>query len=214
MFIDARTMPNGTRLAGDVCVVGSGAAGIMLARELESSGIDVVVLESGLMNALSPFGYRPDDWPGVGPLTPADDRIVPVAIQYSAPTRFGIKNREELRSSATTTVLLGANAIENARLLLAANRVHPRGPGSDHDLAGRYFMEHLYLDDAANVEGTRPLARDYARARKVDGFRIQWALALTEAEQRRTRIRALRRCCPLPPRVARSCSAGRARGCR
>ena len=38
--------------------------------------------------------------------------------------------------------VLGAGGIENARLLLASNRVSPNGIGNCHDLVGRYFMDH------------------------------------------------------------------------
>src|SRR5882724_11390730 len=47
MFIDARTLPRGTELHADVCVVGAGAAGITLAREFIGTNLDVCVLESG-----------------------------------------------------------------------------------------------------------------------------------------------------------------------
>jgi choline dehydrogenase-like flavoprotein len=38
--------------------------------------------------------------------------------------------------------VLAAGGIENARLLLASNSVRPAGVGNEHDLVGRYFMEH------------------------------------------------------------------------
>lgn len=38
--------------------------------------------------------------------------------------------------------VLAAGGIENPRLLLLADRVHPGGIGNDHDLVGRFFMEH------------------------------------------------------------------------
>lgn len=47
MLIDARTLSGGTRVEADVCVVGAGAAGITLARDLLRSEGSVVLLESG-----------------------------------------------------------------------------------------------------------------------------------------------------------------------
>lgn len=44
--------------------------------------------------------------------------------------------------------ILATGAIENARLLLASNRVQSTGLGNDHDHVGRYFMEHLMLPGA------------------------------------------------------------------
>ncbi|HVU21946.1 MAG TPA: GMC family oxidoreductase [Rhizomicrobium sp.] len=49
-FIDARTVPAGTRIETDIAVVGGGPAGISLALALASSPIRVVLLESGGMN--------------------------------------------------------------------------------------------------------------------------------------------------------------------
>ncbi len=39
--------------------------------------------------------------------------------------------------------VLATGAIENARLLLASDTVHRNGLGNQHDVVGRYFMEHL-----------------------------------------------------------------------
>jgi choline dehydrogenase-like flavoprotein len=47
MFADARSVPRDTTLETDVCIVGAGAAGITLARELSGSALRVTVLESG-----------------------------------------------------------------------------------------------------------------------------------------------------------------------
>jgi choline dehydrogenase-like flavoprotein len=47
MFLDTRSIPDGTVLEGDVCIVGAGAAGIALAIELAGRGRSVCLLESG-----------------------------------------------------------------------------------------------------------------------------------------------------------------------
>ena len=47
MFIDARGVPDGTRVDTDVAIVGAGAAGIAIALEFAGNGISAVLLESG-----------------------------------------------------------------------------------------------------------------------------------------------------------------------
>ena len=47
MFIDARSVPAGTVVETEVCIVGAGAAGITLAREFTNAGFRVILLESG-----------------------------------------------------------------------------------------------------------------------------------------------------------------------
>src|SRR3982750_3378201 len=47
MFFDARSLPNGTVIETDLCIVGAGAAGITLAREFAASQFRVALLESG-----------------------------------------------------------------------------------------------------------------------------------------------------------------------
>ena len=47
MHVDARTLPNGSLLEGDVCIVGAGAAGITIAREWIGSHRKVLLLEGG-----------------------------------------------------------------------------------------------------------------------------------------------------------------------
>lgn len=46
-FIDAAGIPAGTELVTDVCIIGSGAAGLTLARELAGSHRDVLLMEAG-----------------------------------------------------------------------------------------------------------------------------------------------------------------------
>jgi choline dehydrogenase-like flavoprotein len=47
MLIDAATVADGSTVDADVCIVGGGPAGLVVARDLRGSGLDVVVLESG-----------------------------------------------------------------------------------------------------------------------------------------------------------------------
>ena len=47
MIIDARSLPDGEAISGDICIIGGGAAGITLALELRGTGIDVVLLAGG-----------------------------------------------------------------------------------------------------------------------------------------------------------------------
>jgi len=47
LHTDARTLENGALLEGDLCIVGAGASGITIARELANSNLKVLLLEGG-----------------------------------------------------------------------------------------------------------------------------------------------------------------------
>lgn len=53
-------------------------------------------------------------------------------------------NGRKVRIKARAYVLC-CHAIENARLLLASDDVMSAGIGNDHDLVGRYFMDHIHI---------------------------------------------------------------------
>lgn len=79
--------------------------------------------------------------------------------------------------------VLACGAIQNARLLLASRRQAPAGLGNDHDLVGRYFMEHFEMPSAHLVLREPQPMKMYSM-----DFRQTWArgeLALTADAQRR-----------------------------
>jgi choline dehydrogenase-like flavoprotein len=55
--------------------------------------------------------------------------------------------------------VLATGGIENARLLLASNKVQEKGLGNDNDLVGRYFMDHPRLQ-SGYVHFTREWSRN------------------------------------------------------
>jgi choline dehydrogenase-like flavoprotein len=84
--------------------------------------------------------------------------------------------RRRLRAA---TVLLCAGGIENPRLLLASDERSPNGLGNEHDLVGRYLMDHLRGPVARfAVAGSEELQRRFGRF-VVDGrlFRAGWRLS-------------------------------------
>lgn len=297
MFIDARNLDDGARIDADLCIIGAGAAGITLARELAGSSIGVCLLESGGLESdpatqalyegenvglpyydltalrlrffggttnhwsgtcrpldaidfeerpwvpfsgwpfdkahldpyyeraqavceLGPYDYRPESWERPDnlrlPLDPA--RVETAMFQSSPPTRFGLAYREAVGGASNIDTYLYANAvdlvatesargldhvravtlagnsfevharryvlatgaIENARLMLASNGVQQSGLGNDHDLVGRFFMEHLAVPSGLLV----PAAEDgrlrlYTEPSKLGGDGIQGKAYLT-----------------------------------
>src|SRR5215469_14602429 len=47
MIVDIRDSPNNAALEADICIIGAGAAGIILAQEFIASPLKVIVVESG-----------------------------------------------------------------------------------------------------------------------------------------------------------------------
>ncbi len=323
MFADARIVPDGSFIESDVCIVGAGAAGITIARELRRRPLRVSLLESGWLAPdattqslyagtvserpyftldstrtryfggttnqwtgecrpldaqdfecrewvpdsgwpfgladllpfyekaqavceLGPFAYTADDWRGQGvrPIALHGERVRSYAFQYSSPTRFGEVYRDELERAANTVVYLGANVvdletpnppnqvravkvaclsgsgfrvgahivilaaggIENARLLLMANRVQPAGLGNTYDLVGRHFMEHLYLNEAATIRARAGAISDfYTSGHSANGRRVRGILGLDPDLRRRERLTNY--CAVLDEEPARSAMA-------
>jgi len=233
VIVEGRSVPAGSELRADLCIIGAGAAGITVALALADRNISIIVLESGgpepggasqelaggdsigqqyaplesarlrclggstmhwggwcrpldaidferrawvphsgwpitraALDAYYPraqqicelgdFAYDPADWllPD-GSVLPLGGRVQTRLIQFSPPTRFGVRYRESLAKAGATTVYLNSTVV---RLQAAANarsldRVHVR------TLAGNRFevRARRYVLAAGGIDNPRLL---------------------------------------------------------
>jgi choline dehydrogenase-like flavoprotein len=83
--------------------------------------------------------------------------------------------------------VLACGGLENARLLLVSRRRHDRGVGNEHDVVGRYFLEHpraLHGRIRVNPGVRLPYLTGIPLA---DG-KVQLGVALSEQAQREARV--------------------------
>ncbi|MGV2829117.1 GMC oxidoreductase [Myxosarcina sp. GI1(2024)] len=83
--------------------------------------------------------------------------------------------------------ILAVGGIENPRLLLASNRVQSNGLGNQHDLVGRFFMEHPYLK-SGEIEFFEPPVLYTKENIKVGQTYLGTALGLSKQVQEREQI--------------------------
>ena len=83
--------------------------------------------------------------------------------------------------------ILACGAIQNARILLASNNQAPAGIGNDHDLVGRFFMEHIEMGCAQLMMAEDDPLTMYT-FRVTGGRPPTGELALTENVQKEYRI--------------------------
>jgi choline dehydrogenase-like flavoprotein len=89
---------------------------------------------------------------------------------------------------AAKLFVLAAGGIENARLLLASQRVQKNGVGNDHDLVGRFFMEHIDFE-AGHFHPARPeLFRNELVWLRAGPVEIRNSLAIAEPIRRREQL--------------------------
>ncbi len=101
------------------------------------------------------------------------------SLEIAAP---GGKRR---RVAARCFVLCGGG-IENARMLLASDRVDPRGVGNARDLVGRFLMDHPRERIGGFApEALRALQGEFLLQRHPSGARMQRGWSLRDAVQRR-----------------------------
>ncbi len=103
---------------------------------------------------------------------------------------------------AARIFILATGGIENARLLLASNKIIPAGLGNQHDLVGRFFMDHPRL-----LSGKIHFSQAWSRNKLYDikyhymnsavaahGVHIAAQLALTPATLEKERLLNARIC--------------------
>ncbi len=87
--------------------------------------------------------------------------------------------------------VIAAGGIETPRLLLLSNKVQTAGLGNQHDLVGRFFMEHLHLWSGIFVPSDPGLFQRttlYNQIQKVHGIPIIGKLTLSEAVLRHEKL--------------------------
>ena len=308
MLINASTIPEGTLIEKDVCIIGGGAAGITLAREFIDQPLQVCLLESGGLefdeitqslytgenigvsyfplneSRARYFGGSTNLWGGWSrplddidfedrpwmpysgwPFTKAElvpyyeraqkvcnlgpfeydftywkdalaqvqgqqlpflkDQLIPYIWQIIPPThlRLGEVYKTELEQARINTYLyaniveietndtaqtvtrvrvaslegkkfwvsakvfiLAVGGIENPRLLLVSNKVQNTGLGNQHDLVGRFFMEHPYLT-SGKLRLSSPAAL-YTQCFPVSKIFMGAALGLSKDLQEREQL--------------------------
>ncbi|NJP10473.1 MAG: GMC family oxidoreductase [Leptolyngbyaceae cyanobacterium RU_5_1] len=317
MMIDARSIPSEETIETEVCIVGTGPAGVALAREfigqdfrvclLESGGIDPpnedtkslaeVETEGGFVPVtpdsrnrmfggnsnywaikvdgdqlglrhrpldevdfeqrdwlpysgwpfkrshlvpyyeraqevfqLGPFAYEGSDWEDeTRPQIPfGGDRITTRVFQFSPGVAIYRKRRDEINRAHNITTYLKATVVEletddtgktvtrvrvacldgnrfwvaakifilavggvgSAHLLLLANRIQKNGLGNQHDLVGRFFMDHPLVFGGYFIPSNPQLFNSTALydMRPINGLTVMGALSLTDEAIRREHL--------------------------
>lgn len=88
---------------------------------------------------------------------------------------------------AAKVFILASGGIENPRLLLASNQVQTAGLGNQHDLVGRFFMEHLMLR-SGKLRLSKPVAQTQTDFQIQDTYIAARGLGLSKAVQQQEQI--------------------------
>ena len=105
----------------------------------------------------------------------AGSRVDRIRVATLSGNRFTVAARH---------VVLSTGGIENARLLLLSNRVQKNGLGNEHDLVGRFFMDHSGRSSSGQMIVTSPLSEAEADVY----FSHTTRLCLSEPLQREHRL--------------------------
>jgi len=85
-------------------------------------------------------------------------------------------------------VVLAAGAIENPRLLLVSRHERSAGLGNEHDLVGRFFMEHLHVPAGHLVPAGVAIRRDFYAQPAWESGTARGFITPTAEAQRRLRL--------------------------
>ena len=92
------------------------------------------------------------------------------------------------RIDARQVVLCGGG-IENARMLLASNRIDPKGVGNRHGQVGRFFMDHPRTTVGSFATEAWPAVQgEFGLSRANSGVRVQCGLSLALDLQKREQL--------------------------
>jgi choline dehydrogenase-like flavoprotein len=112
---------------------------------------------------------------------PGSDHVAGVQVKTLTGRSFSVRAR---------ATVLAAGGIENARLLLASTGERRTGFGNEHDLVGRFFMEHLHVPAGHLLPASAAVDwRFYRRSHGPDAD-VRGAIAATAEAQRRHRLLA------------------------
>ena len=105
--------------------------------------------------------------------------VTGVRIACLSGNRFSLKAR---------TFILAAGGMENARILLFSNRQQTAGLGNQHDLVGRFFMEHPRLESGVIIPTNRNLEVGFYETHGVSNTRLLGYLGLTDETIRKEKL--------------------------
>ena len=91
-------------------------------------------------------------------------------------------------SVSAKKVIVAIGGIENARLLLASNKIHSTGIGNQHDLVGRFFMEHPLVPMMELQLARSDLNLSLYTGQDRDGVGVKGYLTLNDDTLRRERM--------------------------
>ncbi len=97
--------------------------------------------------------------------------------------------------------ILALGGVETPRLLLLSNSIQKEGLGNQHDLVGRYFMEHPHLWSGYFIPRDPGIIKQWGLyvPRAVDDYAVMGKLTVTAKVQRRDKI--LNHCVSLHPEL-------------